>query len=1047
MARANISRVTFNRGRISKLGMGRTDLERTRMSAEIQTNWVPRTLGSMMVRPGLGFIGGIRNNEFSRAISFVRASTDTALIEVTDGFMRVWVSDALITRAGSTASITGGTFDSTGLVGWTDADDSGSTSLWVEGGYLGLVGTRYARARRRQTVTASSGEHGLAVAVERGRPILKVGSSAGGDDYLEETQLRPGKYSFGITTEAVAQPQEMIDRTLGTAIGDMTSGGGLAAAFDGTTNQASSAGAVKAAGTDSFVGKNWGTGNAKTLTGFTAYGSNNSGFIEGADPSVTITLQGSADNFVSDVNDLGDITFTDTTDESAGRSKLTGITATTAYQYHRIKIASGGLGTNQLCAECQFFETPDPDGTFHVEFSANTEYASLVDSIAVESSGPMTLATPWASNDLGKLRWDQSADVIYVGAYGYLQKRIERHAAESWAVVDYDPEDGPFRNINVTNKRLTPSGLTGNITLACDQPLFKAGHDGALFRITSIGQKVTGSFTGGDQFTDPIRVTGVGDTRKFTILVSTASAAGRVVVQRSVGEVGQWADVTALTFTSSIDSTHDDGLDNQVVFYRIGTETTSTGSATVELNYASGGLTGVAKITSVAAATESSAIVLKAFGSTAPSELWYEGDWSTLRGFPSAVRLYEGRLAWAGKSKLWASVSDGFESFDDETEGDSGPINRSIASGPVDTIEWLVGLSRLVLGAQGAEVQAKTSSLEEPLTPSNFALRDISTQGSASVQAVKIDQRLLFVQAGGTRVFEVVSSESGLDVQTVDRTIVVPEIGEPGIVRMAVQRQPDTRIHCVRSDGTVAILVNDPAENVLAWIDVTTDGEVEDVAVLPGTIEDTVYYVVKRTINGETARYLEKWAKESEAHGGPTNKMADSFIVQNSTATTSISVPHLAGESVVIWGSTTSLGTGTVSTDGVLTASVESTTFVVGKFYEAWFKSAKLAEAASAGTSLTQRKKIDSLGLILADTHARGLKYGPSTESSRLDFMPLIEGGERISTDSMWTDYDKDSFPFPGTWDTDSRMVLYGQAPLPATVLASVMTMTVKDKI
>ena len=32
---------------------------------------------------------------------------------------------------------------------------------------------------------------------------------------------------------------------------------------------------------------------------------------------------------------------------------------------------------------------------------------------------------------------------------------------------------------------------------------------------------------------------------------------------------------------------------------------------------------------------------------------------------------------------------------------------------------------------------------------------------------------------------------------------IVPRIGYPGIVRAAVQRQPDTRIHFVRSDGTV----------------------------------------------------------------------------------------------------------------------------------------------------------------------------------------------------------------------------------------------------
>ena len=42
--------LAFNRGRISRLALARTDFARTQFSAEIQTNWMPRALGSMMLR-------------------------------------------------------------------------------------------------------------------------------------------------------------------------------------------------------------------------------------------------------------------------------------------------------------------------------------------------------------------------------------------------------------------------------------------------------------------------------------------------------------------------------------------------------------------------------------------------------------------------------------------------------------------------------------------------------------------------------------------------------------------------------------------------------------------------------------------------------------------------------------------------------------------------------------------------------------------------------------------------------------------------------------
>lgn len=62
--------------------------------------------------------------------------------------------------------------------------------------------------------------------------------------------------------------QVQIPQTTGTPIGDMTASGGLAAAFDGNTNQSTSAGAEEPSGNIGWVGKDWGAGNTQTITGF-----------------------------------------------------------------------------------------------------------------------------------------------------------------------------------------------------------------------------------------------------------------------------------------------------------------------------------------------------------------------------------------------------------------------------------------------------------------------------------------------------------------------------------------------------------------------------------------------------------------------------------------------------------------------------------------------------------------------------------------------------------------------------------------------------------
>jgi hypothetical protein len=294
------------------------------------------------------------------------------------------------------------------------------------------------------------------------------------------------------------------------------------------------------------------------------------------------------------------------------------------------------------------------------------------------------------------------------------------------------------------------------------------------------------------------------------------------------------------------------------------------------------------------------------------------------------------------------------------------------------------------------------------------------------------------------KIYELAFDGNSYEYGSTDMTALVPEIGKPGIVRMAVQRQPDTRIHAIKSDGTAIVGVINKSEEVLAWIDVETDGEVEDVVILPGTTEDAVYYSVKRTINGSTVRYLEKWAQESECRGGTLNKQADSFIVYSGAAKNTITgLSHLEGESVVVWADGADVGTKsdytqtyTVSS-GQITLATAASDVVVGMPYTAQWKSSKLThQAESVVDLLMEEKHVDHLGLILAWVHPKGLRYGP--DFNNLDDMPEIEQGVAIDQDTVRTTYAEQEVEFPSTWLTDARICLQAQAPRPVTVLAAV---------
>ncbi len=782
----------FNRGIISRLALARVDIKRVAMSASQMVNWIPRVLGSMMLRPGLAHIGSTYGNNKSKFIPFVFATSDTALIEFTDKAFRVWINDALVSRVAVSTAITNGGFN-TNITSWTDVG-SGGVSDWVAspfgGGFMRLQGTLAGTAAaREQQVTVAAGdigkEHALQIWINRGPVTIRVGSTSGADDYITETDL-----------------------------GGQGQGGGIHS-----------------------------------------------------------------------------LAFT-------------------------------------------------PTGNFFVRLQSRLTRYVYVDLVTIEPVGAMVLNHFVVAADLPKIRYDQSGSIIYCACAGYQQFMIERYSSRSWAIVLYSPEKGPFRNDNVSSVFLTPSALYGNVTLtatdsggATTVPYFKSTNVGSLFRLTTAGQTVTALANGVGHATAAIQITGltghvfdpgygpktwVAGTREFAISVQGTFVA-TITLQKSIySSSGPWTDVTGYSTAGSL--SFDDKLDNQIIWYQLICTAYTSGAAQYWLYSAYGSVTGVCRVTDFTDTSHVNAEVLQPFGGTSAVNVWAESSWSPRRGYPSSVAFYEGRLWWAGKNGIWGSVSDSFDGFDPAYPGDAGSINRTIGNGPVDNINWLVPAQRLIIGTEGAEMSARSTSFDEPLTPTNFNIKAPSTLGSASVAAVKIDSRAAFVQRAGTRVYELALNPYTYDYAATELTALIPEIAASGIVTMAVQRQPDTRIHCVLNDGTVAVAVLDRVENVLSWqiISVSqiigfTGDIIEDVVVLPAVLEDSVYYVVKRTVNGATVRYLEKWALETECVGSTLNKQADSFVLFNSSApTVTVSgLSHLEGRQVVVWGDGKDLSPGT----------------------------------------------------------------------------------------------------------------------------------------
>lgn len=886
MAKQKNLLLAFNRGLISRFALSRVDLSRTALSAQEMTNWMPRVMGSMSLRPGLEYTGATYNHDRSRSIPFVFSIEDTARLEFTGGSLRVWDDDELVTRPTVTAAVTNGTF-TTDVSGWTDSDEVGATSAWKTGGYLSLLGDGENAAIRDQQVTVNQAgtRHALRVVVQRGPVLIKVGSSLGTDEYIEELTLDTGTYSLAFT----------------------------------------------------------------------------------------------------------------------------------------------------------------PSGNFYIRLFSRRGYEVLIDSVTVESNADMVLPSPYQEEDLSFIRAVQSGDTMYLACVSddntYQQRIVRRYDEDSWGICTYETEDGPFRIINNTPITLAPSALSGTATLTASQNLFTSDHIGALFRIESEGQTVTKAISAQNTFSDPIRVAGVEGARIFSIIIAGTFSA-TVTLQYSVAEPGNWVDI-ATTYTGVVSTSYDDGLDNQIIYYRIGVKTGGyvSGTANVTLAYSSGSIVGICKVYEYVSRTQVNVSILRDMGALTASADWWEGRWSAQRGFPSAVALHEGRLWWMGNDKIDGSVSDDYYSFDDELEGDAGPISRSIGEGPIDTINWGLSLGRLIIGTHSlaasispirlennSVLSARSSSFDEPLTPSNFNLKYENTTG-------------VFVDQSKTRLMSVGYNIQAGDYLVNDMTLLVPDIAGDGIVALAAQKNPDPRVYAVLEDGTVAVQVFDKLENVNCFVKIETEGTIEDVCVLPRLGEDAVYLTILRSIGGVERRYHERLAMIADCAGGTLNKQADSFYEYSGVSDTDISgLDHLEGCDVVVWGNGKFLGTYTVDGGVVSDLSEAVTSAIVGLSYEARFKSTKQSIATEAGIPLNEEKRIDSIGLVMVDTHKNGIEYGPDFDN--LEPLPDVEEGTEVAADYVWEEYDQTAVTFNGVWTTNAVVCLKATAPKPCTVLSVAVSIT-----
>jgi hypothetical protein len=433
-----------------------------------------------------------------------------------------------------------------------------------------------------------------------------------------------------------------------------------------------------------------------------------------------------------------------------------------------------------------------------------------------------------------------------------------------------------------------------------------------------------------------------------------------------------------------------------------------------------------------------------------------ENNTPTITGadnYPSVVTFFEQRLVFAASNNnpqtLWFSKNADYLNFHTGTSADDALI-YTIASNQVNNIRYISATRVLTIGTSGGEYVLTTTN-NGPITPTTTQIRKYSNYGCANIEPVQVADVTLFLQRGNRKVreFKYVGEIDTAGYQAPDITVLAEHITSGGIQAFAYQQEPENIVWAVRGDGALLGLTYRREEAVVAWHKHVIGGEfnggqavVESISTLPtDTGNDELYMIVKRTINGQTMRYVEVM-KNFDFGGSSVNSFfVDSGLSYSGPSVSAFSaLHHLEGDTVSVLANGASHPSKDVS-GGAISLDFSATSAAIGYGYTSSMQTLRLESGSQDGTSQGKPKRIHGITMRLFETV--GVEVG--NDAGEIDRVFFRDSSMAMDEAVPLFTGDKD-IEFQGGFDDDDRIYLQQTQPLPFTILALYPRMNTFDK-
>jgi hypothetical protein len=383
--------------------------------------------------------------------------------------------------------------------------------------------------------------------------------------------------------------------------------------------------------------------------------------------------------------------------------------------------------------------------------------------------------------------------------------------------------------------------------------------------------------------------------------------------------------------------------------------------------------------------------------------------------YPAAVSYYQQRRVfggtltqpqnvWMTRSGTESNITYSLPSRDDDS------LSFKVSAREANTIRHIVSLQDLVLLTSSAEW--RLDGTNGALSPSNILVGPQSYVGSNNVQPLVVNNSLIYAAARGGHVREMGFSQDAGGYITGDLSLRATHLFDTlRIVDMAYAKAPIPFCWMVSSNGKLLGFTYIPEQQIGAWHQHDTiNGEFESIAVVAEGEEDALYCVVKRTIDGQQVRYVER-LKSRAFDSQEDGFFVDCGLTYSGVPADNISgLDHLEGQEVAI------LIDGAVHprrtvTGGAVTLDVEGSTIHIGLPITADLKTLPLS-FETGGMGQGRVKNVNKVWLRVY--RSSGIFTGPSidrlTEAKQrttepYGAPPALKTEEiEIMVESDWTD-------------------------------------------